>query len=208
MKIIYYIIFLMCTFNTAYCQEEQFKDYGNKGHLFEILEVSVLEEIMSKLKEAEEKGEIQKLQKEFNDRVKAKILRPNPVPDIKKASINRLWTYSPTFTQETDIVNHEGRIIVKAGTTVNALDKFSWGEPLIFIDGDDDEQVSWVMTNHKSGKIVLVSGSPLELQKKINRPVFFDQGGILCRRFKIEAVPCVVEQEKGQKHLKINEVKI
>ena len=56
-------------------------------------------------------------------------------------------------------------MIVPAGTVVNGLDKLNWGEPLIFIDGDDKEQVNWAKA--RKGKIVLTNGTPLDLQKNI-----------------------------------------
>ncbi|KJV52347.1 putative conjugative transfer protein [Orientia tsutsugamushi str. Gilliam] len=35
------------------------------------------------------------------------------------------------------------------------------GEPLILIDGDDEDQVAWAKS--RPGKIVLVNGNPIEL---------------------------------------------
>lgn len=180
------------------------KDYGAHGQLFNIAEASLLEEIMQKLADAKDSGKLDRLQEEFQRKVKEKVLRPVAVANIKKATTNRSWTYSPIYKQETDITDGKGRIIVAAGTTVNALDKLNWGEPLIFIDGDDPEQVGWV--HKQQGKIVLTGGAPLDLEKTLNRRVYFDQGGIYCHRFKIEAVPAVVEQEG--KLLKISEVRL
>lgn len=180
------------------------KDYGVRGYLFNIAEDSILEEIMAKLQIAQKDGTLEKLQTEFTNRVKEKVLRPNPVANITKAAKSRSWTYNPTYTQDTTIVDDKGRVIVAAGTTVNALDKLKWGEPLILIDGEDDEQVRW--STKQVGKIVLTNGAPLELATLLKRAVFFDQGGLLCHRFKIESVPAIIEQEA--KLLRIREVKI
>ena len=169
-----------------------------------IAEISIMEEIASKLKAAEKDGSLAKLQEKFTNKVKQKVLHPNPVEGIVKSRQDRSWTYNPTYTQATDIKDGKGRIIVAAGTSVNALEKLEWGDPLIFIDGDDESQVEWVI--NKSGKIILTKGSPLELQKKLNRQVYFDQGGIHCHRFKIEEVPALVEQEGLL--LRVKEVKI
>jgi conjugal transfer pilus assembly protein TraW len=180
------------------------EDYGVRGHLFNIAEDSIFEEIMAKLKLAEKDGTLEKIQLEFTNRVKEKVLRPNPVANITKAAKSRSWTYNPTYTQDTTIVDDKGRVIVAAGTTVNALDKLKWGEPLILIDSEDDEQVRWVIK--QAGKIVLTNGAPLQLATLLKRAVFFDQGGLLCHRFKIESVPAIIEQEA--KLLRIREVKI
>lgn len=180
------------------------KDYGVHGNLFKIKEESLLKEIMAKLEAAKENGTLEKLQQQFTEKVKAKVLRPNPVANIKKAITNRSWTYNPTYTQETDIVDDKGMVIIAAGTSVNALEKLKWGEPMIFIDGEDKEQIQWVKNKH--GKVVLTNGAPLDLGKELNRPVYFDQAGILCHRFKIEAVPAIIEQEDML--LRISEVRI
>lgn len=180
------------------------EDYGVRGHLFNIAEDSILEEIMAKLKLAEKDGTLEKLQLEFTNRVKEKVLRPNAVANITKAGKDRSWTYDPTYTQDTTIVDDKGRVIVPAGTSVNALDKLKWGEPLILIDGEDDEQIKWA--TKQAGKIVLTNGAPLELATLLKRAVYFDQGGLLCRRFKIESVPAIIEQEN--KLLRIREVKL
>lgn len=180
------------------------KDYGTHGQVFNIAEECLLEEIMSRLELAKEDGTLDLLQNEFTEKIKARVLRPLPVPTLTKATINRSWTYNPTFTQETDIVDDKGRVIVAAGTSINALEKLKWGEPLILIDGDDQEQVEWA--KGKTGKIVLTNGAPMLLAKQLKRPVFFDQGGILCHRFKIEATPAVIEQ--GGLLLKVSEVSI
>jgi conjugal transfer pilus assembly protein TraW len=180
------------------------KDYGIRGNLFRIAEESLLDEIIDKLKAAQAEGELEKLQVEFISKVKEKVLRPNPVLNISKAVKDRSWTYDPTYTQATAITDDKGKIIIAAGTNINALDKLKWGEPLVFIDGEDKEQIEWVAA--VSGKIVLVNGTPLQLSKYFNRAVYFDQGGILCRRFKIEYTPALVEQSGNL--LVIREIKL
>lgn len=180
------------------------KDYGTQGHLFDIKEPSIITEIMEKLLAAKESGELDQLQKEFTNKVKEKVLRPTPVRNIKKATINRSWTYNPTYTQKTAITDDKGSVIVPAGTVVNALDKLQWGQALIFIDGEDEEQIQWA--KKQLGKIVLTNGAPLQISDQLKQTVYFDQAGILCYRFKIEAVPALVEQEGNL--LKISEVKL
>lgn len=143
-------------------------------------------------------------QEEFKNKVQQKISRPTAILALAKTNIKRNWYHDPSFIQKTDIKDQAGKIIVKANTSVNPLEKISWGEALIFIDGDDEKQIKW--SNSKKGKLVLTSGNPIKLAKKLNKPVFFDQGGVLTTRFKIKAVPTIVEQEG--KLLKISEIKI
>lgn len=180
------------------------EDYGVRGHLFNIAEDSILEEIMAKLQLAEKDGTLEKLQLEFTNKVKERVLRPLSVANITKAAKDRSWTYDPSYTQDTTIIDDKGQVIVAAGTTVNALDKLKWGEPLILIDGDDDEQIKWAAK--QIGKLVLTKGAPQEVAQQLKRPVYFDQGGLFCHRFKIESVPAIIEQEN--KLLRVREVKI
>jgi conjugal transfer pilus assembly protein TraW len=180
------------------------KDYGIRGHTFPIIEQSLLEIIMTRLKIAQQSGSLEKMQDEFKEKVKEKIARPAAVLGLHKATKDRSWTYDPTFTQKTDIKDQTGRIVIKAGTKINPLETISWGEPLILIDGDDKEQVAWAKS--QQGIIVLTNGSPMELGKKLGQDIYFDQGGMLIERFKIEAVPAMVKQKDSL--LKISEIKI
>ena len=192
---------------TAKAEDEEVKtvkDYGIRGHMFRIAEQSLLEVIHSKLAEAESSGKLETLQQEFKERVTRKVLRPTPVTGLVKAERSRSWSYNPAITQITPITDGRGNIVVAAGTRVNPLDTLSWGKPLLFINGDDVEQVAWA--KNRAGDIVLVNGAPLELSQALDRSVYFDQGGVLVQKFKLEALPAIVEQEGKQ--LKVSEVKI
>jgi conjugal transfer pilus assembly protein TraW len=185
-------------------KQKSIKDYGIRGHTFLIIEQSLLEIIMTRLKIAQQSGSLEKMQDKFKERVKEKIARPAAVLGLHKATKDRSWTYDPTFTQKTDIKDQNGRIIVPAATRVNPLDILAWGEPLILIDGDDKEQVAWAKS--QQGIIVLTNGSLMELGKKLGQDIYFDQGGMLIERFKIKAIPAMVKQEDSL--LKISEIKI
>ncbi|MFU7500198.1 MAG: type-F conjugative transfer system protein TraW [Candidatus Tisiphia sp.] len=201
------IIFIICSTTISYSelkQEVKIKDYGVRGHIFPIIEQSLLETIITKLKIAEQSGLLEKMQEEFQERVKQKIIRPVPVKNLSKASKNTSRLYDPSFTQSTDIKDQAGKIIIKSGTKVNPLETISWGEPLILIDGDDKKQVAWAKS--KRGKLVLTKGNPSQLAQQLDQHVFFDQGGTLTTRFKIKTMPAMVEQEGSL--LKISEIKI
>ena len=163
---------------------------------------------MNKLTSAEQDGLLSKLQEKFKKKVIEKISRPAPVQGLIKATQDRSWIYDPSFMQKTDIKDHTGKIIVKAGSKINPLEKLNWGKALIFIGGDDESQVAWVKMSAKAreGKLVLTKGSPIELARELNQDVFFDQAGSLTARFSIRAIPAIVEQE--DKLLKVSEIKI
>lgn len=185
-------------------RQKELKDYGIYGHSFAIIEQSLIEVIEARLKEAQETGKLENLQQKFQSKVLERIENPARVNGLRRAVVNRRYTYDPSMTQMQDLIGSEGEVIVKAGVTVNPLDYYSWGEPLILIDGEDPEQLKWVQ--QQPGQIVLVNGSPLKLAKEFEREVYFDQGGYLSRKFQLKAVPSIIRQ--AGKLLEIVEVKI
>lgn len=177
-------------------------DLGREGHVFAIAETSLLEDIMGKLKRAEQSGKLEELNQKFIERAKKSILNPPAVKNLSKAERDRSWLFDPSITAKKDVFDHNNQIVVSKGTTVNPLSKLSWGEPLIFIDGTDADQVAWVKL--MTGKVVLVKGPPMDIQDQIKRPVFFDQAGVLIKKFNIQHVPARVIQEGL--NLKVEEI--
>lgn len=203
---------LLVTFNIlCICQNsiaedsiKQIKDYGVKGHVFAIQEESMLDMIKDRLAKAESSGALKKMQKQFQQKVTARLLKPKAVSGISRTVEPRIFYVDPTYTQSKDIKDAEGNILVLAGTTVNPLEELNWGEPFIFIDGENQEQVEWA--RRQQGKIILVNGSVLEISDQISRAVYFDQGGSLIDKFGIKHTPAIVGQEGLR--LKIEEVKL
>ncbi|KJV77348.1 putative type-F conjugative transfer system protein TraW [Rickettsia hoogstraalii str. RCCE3] len=62
------------------------------------------------------------MQEEFKIKY-SKNSRPTAILALAKTSINRNWHYDPSFIQKTDIKDQAGNVIVKAGTSVNPLEK-------------------------------------------------------------------------------------
>lgn len=195
---------LICQNSVAEENIKHIKDYGVKGHVFEIKEESMLDMIKDRLAKAESSGVLKKMQKQFQEKVKARLLKPKAVSGISRTIEPRIFQVDPTYTQSKDIKDAEGNILVPAGTTVNPLEELNWGEPLIFIDGEDQEQIDWA--RGQQGKIVLVNGSVLEISDQISRVVYFDQGGSLTDKFGIQHTPAIVTQDGLR--LKIEEVKL
>lgn len=116
--------------------------------------------------------------------------------------------FDPSMTVPYDLRDHEGRLIHAAGTTVNPLDWRPLTRQLLFIDGDDAHQVTWAETmgakDMGRSMVILVAGSPLELGRRWQRQVFFDQKGLLTEKLGIQQVPASVRQDGKQ--LRIDEV--
>lgn len=180
------------------------------GPTYPIVERDMLEEIEKTLKQKERSGELAKLQIEAIDRSRESMERPRVTKSLPRAQRNRTHYFDPTFRGTETVRDHEGAIIAEAGTSVNPLDYAHMATYLLFINGDDPKQVELVdaLYRHYEGniKIVLIEGQPLKMTRLKGYQVYFDQGGALIRKLKIEAVPSLVSQEG--KRLRIDELEV
>lgn len=185
-------------------------DLGVIGHTYPIEEVNFLDFIQAKLASMGSSGEITKLQTAMQQRVEKHADRPNPVPGITKAQINRVWLIDPSFTVRHDIKDALGKVIIEAGTNVNPLKYITIHHPMVFIDGDDQDEIKWlkksVQYKLNDIKLVLTSGSISTLSKEFKFPIYFDQEGRLTSKLHIHHVPAIVSQQDLQ--LRVNEVVI
>ncbi len=183
-------------------------ELGTFGHTFEIQEPDLLKEIHSKLHHLRESGELEKHKEILLKKAEKTIHTPPPVEGITKATRPRTFAYDPSITVPYDLKDHQGRVFHKKGTKINPLEYRSLSSALIFMDGRDEDQVTWVQETyikpHLKNKIILTAGSPFDLMEKWDTPIYFDQGGTLTKKLGIQHVPAVVVQE-GPK-LKVTEI--
>ena len=172
---------------------QSIKDYGVRGQVFPIQEHSLLDVIQERLALAQKSGKLKLLQQQFKRRVQEKIAHPLPVKGITPTTEPRTFYFDPILINQKDIKDHLGRVVVPAGKKVNPLETFSWGEPLLFIDGDSLQQITWAQK--QTGHLVLVKGRPLTLNRSLGTWVYFDQAGQLCRKLGIKHVPARVSQD-------------
>ena len=197
---------LVLTVLTLITSKANAKDYGVQGYTFEIKEEGFLAMIYRKLKSLD----MQQEQKKMQDIARKRVEEPKAVVVIKRTEKAQSFTFDPTYTLEEDALLPDGRLLYKAGTTVNPFDHMHLEKKLIFIDGRDIEQVEWFKEQREieqikeEDKLILVAGRPFDLEKELNRDVYFDQQGSLTQKFKIEQVPAIVEQE--EKLLRIREI--
>jgi conjugal transfer pilus assembly protein TraW len=102
----------------------------------------------------------------------------------------------------------DGRVIVPPGTVVNPLDSVTLSQALLFIDARDREQVARArkLIDERQGKVkvILTGGSYLDLMRRWQRPVFYDQQGTLTTKLGIRQVPALVTQDG--RRLRIDEL--
>jgi conjugal transfer pilus assembly protein TraW len=170
---------------------------GNYGHLFSIDEEDILKNIEDKLKKWEKEGTLENLKKALTEKTIEKMKRPTPVQGLKKALIERSWTFDPSVVFPKDLQDHNGKVFYKSSTKLNPLSVISLSKTILFLDGDDPKQVFWAEEQEKKVKKtlwILVKGSPF-LFFKDQRSVFFDQQGTLVKKLGISQIPASVTQE-------------
>jgi conjugal transfer pilus assembly protein TraW len=210
-------------------------ELGVYGETFPVAEKNLLEVIKAKLQALFESGKLEDHQKAILNKAKEQLNRPYPVKGLSKTRTPRSFPYDPSIVVPYDLkisrdaapraeisqdevsqdqasqgAGHQGQIFHRKGTRVNPLDTHRMNCPLLFVDGDDAEQVSWAIQQYKAAaslhkpKIILVQGAPFNLSKKLNLPVYFDQSGVLVKKLGITQVPARVSQK--EKALVIDEV--
>ncbi|MFN9001672.1 MAG: type-F conjugative transfer system protein TraW [Holosporales bacterium] len=175
------------------------QDLGVFGPTGPILEEDIQEVIISRLKKLESNGELKKHQLLLQQKAQERIRRPPAVEGIQKCKSSRTFHYDPSFTWPDNLSDHRGRVFYQAGQKVNPLSHMTLDRVMCFLDGDDPEQVAWLqqqLKNETQNVVpILVKGSPLNLADELERRIFFDQEGVLTKKFGITAVPARVSQE-------------
>ena len=200
----YLFLFLLLFFSSLSA-----KDLGNFGETFEIVEADLLEHIKSRLNELRENGSLEQAKAKVETRIKEQVFHPRAIEGITHTQVKREFKFDPTITVTRDLVDHKGQIFAKKGQKFNPLDKISMSKSLLFIDGTKELQIKWALIRIKNkkrlSKLILVKGTPIELGKRLNMDVYFDQHGILTKKFGIKHVPAIVFQKKKEKLLTIIE---
>lgn len=179
------------------------KDFGKHGNTFEIQEQNLLEYIQMKLQEID----IEQWQQDFQERVKKSINRPTPTK-LPYARENRIYYFDPSIVLQRDYADNRGVIFAKKGTKINPLDSIPLSNNLIFIDGDNKQHIDYAINYYKEKngkvKIILTNGAVMDLMNNLKIRLYFDQQGLLIKKFRIKSIPAIVLQEN--KLLKIEEV--
>lgn len=184
------------------------QDLGVIGPVYPIAEPSLLDVMLSKLREAETSGLLAKLQRDAQSRASRAVEQPQAIDTVKKTRTARTIYYDPSLVVPYSITDAEGRVIVTPGTKVNPLDTVSLSKHLLFFDARDAKQLKQarkILDQHRGKvKLILTGGSYVDLMRQWKLPVFFDQRGLLTEKLRIEHVPALVYQEG--RRLRIDEL--
>ena len=132
--------------------------------------------------------------------------KPKAIDRITEARSKKTFYFEPSHTATEDVRDTEGRIVVKKGERAFPLKTIHLSSGLIFIDGTQKSHLKFASEQKGLFKWVLVKGDPLKLERALDRPMYFDQGGKITKRLGISCVPSVVVQEGSR--LKIEEVPV
>lgn len=176
------------------------RDFGTHGLTFPIEEEDIIDYIQNKIQSLDDQT-ICTIQEKVGREYENQFQSPIPVKNIGQVTQYEVYYFDPTVITKEDIRDQNGKVIVPKGTSYNPLDHVSLTQDLLFFDGDNEEHIKWAISLGNQTKWILINGKPLELEERENRPIFFDQFGLLSKKLSIHAVPARISQ--SGKRLKI-----
>lgn len=173
----------------------QASSLGAIGETFPVVERSFLSLIESRLKDLADSGELDAVKEQWINQVNDHAHRPTPC-GLPRAKETQTHHYNPSITLGQDIKDHEGRVLIRAGTRVNAFDKLYGYQPhWVFLNGDDKAQVAWaknILNQDKKTKVILTGGDIGDAERALNTEIFFDQASRITQQLNIRSVPALV----------------
>lgn len=181
---------LLCGYGTA-------QDLGVYGTTYPIAETDMRVAITQRLSAMMAGGLWQTQKTRIIHRVLQHAEAPVPVSGIHETTHESVHFFDPSVKLVHDIKTAKGRVVVPAGTVINPLSTVSLPKPLIFVVGGEKNGWARTVVRETAGNviIVLVRGDLQVTEKALHHRVYFDQGGELVKKFKIQQVPAIVSQE-------------
>jgi conjugal transfer pilus assembly protein TraW len=134
--------------------------------------------------------------------------------ELPKATEHRVRRLDPTVTTENELRDHNGRLLVPAGVTINPLERLPFASRLLVFDGTDPDERAWARKHvHPERKTILITiridrevgwSAWKRLHDDLGQPVHLLPAK-LAERFAIEATPTLIEAAPDGKALLISE---
>lgn len=175
-------------------------DFGLQGEIFPIQEVDIAHFLEDKMTSNKNSFDLGKESLQVKKRIESSFYADPP----REAKIYHSRLFDPSYRVKDDIFDHTGKLICKKGTMFNPLESLTLENAYIFLDGTKKEQVEWAKKQPVNDTWILVMGNPFDLEKKENRPVYFDQKRVLSKFFGFQSVPTRISQ--SGKSLLIEEI--
>ena len=167
--------------------------------MYPVQEPDLLQAIEARLREKERTGELARLQREGIARAGASLREPKPVPGLQRTVAPRVVHVDPSLNVARDFLAPDGTTLVRAGRGQPARLRRSSRA-----GSSSSTLATWPRSRHAArlidqyqGRVkpILVGGSFVDLMRRWERPVYYDQGGVLVRRLGIRQVPALVSQD-------------
>jgi len=181
-------------------------DLGTLGDVGEIAEIDLLEELKRRMAAIDWKQKQQQAIARFWDQQKFE--------NLPTAQTDRDRSVDLTITAPRDLAAPNGQLIIRAGQTVNPLDKMPFGLCLKVFDATVPAQVELIQRqscqDKKARVLYLATALPREdgwghlkiLETTLQAPVYLLMPDVRSR-FQLQQVPAIVEQ--AGKHLVVHE---
>lgn len=156
------------------------------GPTWHISEPDILEAFKERVRKMQKTGEYDRRFNENKKRIASELERPRGVEGILKAeglSVSLLEASIPEKLPP--------ELLLKA----QSVPEGRFSRPLLFIDGEDEESLKAAkrfVRLFPQTRVVLINGAPSEVSEQLDKRVFFDQGGALCRLFRIKSAPALL----------------
>ncbi|UBM94834.1 type-F conjugative transfer system protein TraW (plasmid) [Klebsiella pneumoniae] len=184
----------------------QAADLGTWGDLWPVREQDMLQLITQRLQSLQSSGQWDQTMDAFKQRVIENSQRPAPVEGIKRAEKYEQRWFDPSIRLTEDLKDNEGRVFARKGDVVNPLKTVPFVQILYFINGDDADQLAWMkrqVPETLMSKIILVRGSIPDTSAALDSRIYFDQNGVLSKRFGLTAVPARITPAPSGERLNI-----
>jgi conjugal transfer pilus assembly protein TraW len=170
------------------------EELGTIGNVYPIGERNFLSFIERKLSELEKSGSMAEYQEKMTNQARQSFFNPNPT-NLPFAEKNRFVYFDPSVLINEDIRDEQGKILYPNGTKVNALEHMALTSVILFFNGESEDEIAWAKAIHDSKKAIpiLTAGKWADLSLAWNRQVYFDQKGLLTKRFMIDETPAMIE---------------
>ena len=168
------------------------------GPLYPVVEQDLLSHIEGEIAALEQSGELGVRLQGAQRRAMAYVREPAAVKGLTAARRSSSQLFDPSVALAADVIDAAGNVLHPAGTRVNPLAHVELGQPLLFFDERDTEQLQLarqLLAGANPPLAILVGGSPIRFAKQSGARPYFDQAGALSRRLKLSQVPALVSQQ-------------
>ncbi|QDP73722.1 type-F conjugative transfer system protein TraW (plasmid) [Legionella israelensis] len=172
------------------------KNLGTTGELWPVKEMSLL-----KLMESKAAGlNTDEMARQWQSRAGDYADRPEPLY-LKRGRRSKVHHYTPVASVRDNVTDINGKVIVPSNASVNVLTLLPDYQPeLLFFNADDRAQLLWAhnlsMRLTSNARFILTGGSVAMAEKALNGPVYFDQKGVICKKFGISQMPAIVTRDR------------